>query len=200
MNLAKDKKNKKAQPVNGLYTIPNALTVGRGVLGPVIAYLITLEHQSILIVALGLMIVAEISDYLDGVVARKLNQESELGRVLDPICDSIYHLSVFMAFLHNAWLSAWMLFIIYTRDLSVPYIRSFARQIGEKISVRESGKIKTATHAFSQVGIMLVAINALEMSSVNQINAMLALGTVAVVASLYSLWDYVYFVWKVERR
>ena len=106
---------------NALATIPNMLSLVRGLLGPVVLTLILSEASWGLWTALALMIIAEATDYIDGEIARRYDQESEIGRLADPVCDSVYHLSVFLAFLAMGWMAAWMLFVIYARDLMVPY-------------------------------------------------------------------------------
>ena len=146
------------EPSNALVTIPNVLSIVRGCLGPVVMALITLNVTWALVTALVLMVLAEASDVVDGIIARRFKQESQLGRLIDPICDSIYHLSVFLAFLYNGWMPAWMLFIVYSRDLAIPYLRAFAKQAGHDIWVRNSGKVKTAAHAVAQIGVVLIAL------------------------------------------
>lgn len=172
-----------------VYTLPNALSVARGLLGPVVMWMITSETPSILVWALALMIVAELSDFVDGVIARRFKQQSELGRVIDPICDSIYHLSIFLAFLSMGWMPAWMLFIIYSRDLAVPYIRTMARQSGRELEIRDSGKLKTLIHAVAQIGVVLVALGA-PPATLAGADTMTVLLFVATAASVYSLVDY----------
>lgn len=176
---------------NALVTIPNLLSLVRALLGPVVLTLILAETSWGLWTALSLMILAEATDYFDGEVARRYNQESEIGRLADPVCDSVYHLSVFLAFLAMGWMAAWMLFIIYARDLMVPYLRAFARQSGHDLKVLTSGKVKTAVHAVVQLGIVAMALGLFG----PQVNIGGAAPTVlllaAIVASVYSLGDYV---------
>jgi CDP-diacylglycerol--glycerol-3-phosphate 3-phosphatidyltransferase len=136
------------------------------------------------------MIVAELSDFIDGIVARRFKQQTDLGRVIDPICDSIYHLSVFLAFLYVGWMPVWMLVLIYARDLTVPYIRTFARQAGVEINVRDSGKLKTAVHAVAQIGVVAVPLNLVADAFAPGIDTVTALLLAATAASLYSLVDY----------
>lgn len=175
---------------NALATVPNLLSLGRGLLGPVVLTLILSEAPWALWTALGLMLVAEATDYIDGEVARRFDQESEIGRVADPVCDSIYHLSVFLAFLAMGWMAAWMLFIIYARDLTVPYLRAFARQSGHDLKLLTSGKIKTAVHAVAQIGVVAIALGLLGPDVHIGGLAPTVLLIAAVSASVYSLADY----------
>jgi CDP-diacylglycerol--glycerol-3-phosphate 3-phosphatidyltransferase len=188
------------EPSNALYTIPNALSIARGLLGPIVMALITLDAYWALVVALLLMLLAEASDFMDGVIARRLHQESQIGRLIDPICDSIYHLSVFLAFLYNGWMPAWMLFIVYSRDLAIPYLRAFARQAGHDIWVRNSGKIKTAVHAAAQIGVVLIALGLVGKPSVLGMEVSRVLLFLAAAASLYSLIDYAQAVLRLLQK
>jgi CDP-diacylglycerol--glycerol-3-phosphate 3-phosphatidyltransferase len=188
------------KPSNALLTIPNALSIARGLSGPIIMALIAHRTPWSLLTALFLMIAAEFSDFMDGVIARRLNQESQIGRLIDPICDSIYHLSVFLAFLYNGWMPAWMLFVIYSRDLAVPYIRAFAKQGGHDIWVRSSGKVKTAVHAAAQLGVVAIALGFLGDWSSFGSEVTRGLLLAATLASLYSLLDYGWAVARLLRR
>jgi CDP-diacylglycerol--glycerol-3-phosphate 3-phosphatidyltransferase len=183
-----------------VYTIPNLLSITRGLLGPVVMWMITSESPGMLAWALMLMVLAELSDFVDGVVARRFKQQSELGRVIDPICDSIYHLSIFLAFLSRGWMPAWMLFIIYARDLTVPYIRTIARQAGHELEIRDSGKLKTLVHAVAQIGVVLVGLEVIASVVVAEINTMQVLMVAATAASLYSLADYTVAAARAPRR
>jgi CDP-diacylglycerol--glycerol-3-phosphate 3-phosphatidyltransferase len=188
------------QPSNALFTIPNILSILRGCLGPIVMVLITQNATWALITALALMMLAEASDFVDGVIARRFKQESQLGRLIDPICDSIYHLSVFLAFLYNGWMPAWMLFIVYSRDLAIPYLRAFAKQAGHDIWVRNSGKIKTAVHAAAQIGVVLIALGLIGKPSLLGVEVSRLLLVLAAAASLYSLVDYTQAVLKLLRK
>jgi CDP-diacylglycerol---glycerol-3-phosphate 3-phosphatidyltransferase len=200
MSISDGRELRQMEPSNALYTVPNVLSIVRGCLGPVVMVLITQNETWALVAALVLMVLAEASDFMDGVIARRLKQESQLGRVIDPICDSIYHLSVFLAFLYNGWMPAWMLFIVYSRDLAIPYLRAFAKQAGHDIWVRNSGKIKTAVHAVAQVGVVIIALGLIGKPSILGFDVSRVLLLSAAVASLYSLADYAQAVLRLLRN
>lgn len=171
-------------------TLPNALSILRLVLAPVVVWLLLSGSVSALGVALLLMVVAELTDFFDGFLARKLRQESELGRLIDPVCDVIYHVSVFLAFVKQGWMAPWMLVVIYARDLGVPYLRTLARQRGIDIGVRFSGKIKTAVHGVAQISVVLVALGVWPGHFIEGVDTVFAVLLLAVVASVLSLIDY----------
>ena len=112
--------------------------------------------QTALWVALGLMIVAEVSDGIDGYVARRYGQVSAVGKILDPMADSLYRVSVFTAFAANRWMPVWMFLIMVWRDVSVSYLRVVAEQKIGTMSARQSGKLKAVAQGFAQLLVVFV--------------------------------------------
>ena len=192
MALQNDKGHATADTL-GWFTIPNALSIVRLVLAPVVVWLILEGTPTALAIALVCMVLAEATDFFDGYIARSMQQETEIGRMIDPICDVIYHISVFLAFVKQGWMAPWILFVIYARDLAVPYIRSLARQRGLDIEIRFSGKVKTAVHGGAQlaiVGVMILASSNSTWLSVDAVTTIDAALAMALVASIVSLLDY----------
>ncbi len=173
-------------------TVPNALSLIRLALTPVVVWLILDASPTALTLCLVLMIAAELTDFLDGYLARVLKQETEIGRLIDPVFDVIYHVSVFLAFVKQGWMAPWMLFVIYARDLAVPYMRTIARQRGIDIAVRFSGKVKTAIHGSAQIMVVLVALGVLAQTLPGGLDTMFVVLVLAAVTSIISLFDYAY--------
>ncbi|ROS74509.1 CDP-alcohol phosphatidyltransferase family protein [Cellulomonas sp. PhB143] len=95
-------------------TVPNAISFARLLLVPVFAVLIVAEED---LWALVLLAVSGASDWLDGVLARRLNQTSRLGQVLDPAADRLY---IFVTLLGLAWreiVPVWLVLVIVVRDV-----------------------------------------------------------------------------------
>src|SRR3546814_14892166 len=90
------------------------------------------------------MAVAEVSDALDGILARRSGTVSDFGKVIDPMADSLYRALVFLAFLAVGWMSVWLVAIIFARDIVVAYVRTLSQQIGVTMSAPRSGQIKAA--------------------------------------------------------
>ncbi len=102
------------------------------------------------------MIVAELSDMLDGMVARALGQVSDLGKLLDPLSDSVYRVAVFLAFVATGLMPAWMMIVILVRDLVVANVRVVAAARGETMAARTSGKIKAIVQAAAQIATVVI--------------------------------------------
>ena len=169
-------------------------------MGPIALILLLEKTDTTLGVALVFMLIAEISDFFDGYIARRFGQDSDIGKLLDPVCDSIYRLSVFLAFLANGWLPAWMFFIIYARDLIVPYLRTFSRQVGHTLEVRWSGKAKAAAQGLSQIVTVIIVLGFYSpaiMSREATIDLVLGFATLV---SLISLIDYTWAVIGIRKN
>ena len=136
-----------------LWNAPNILSMIRAVIGPICIICITRYGDTGLIVALFLMVIAEITDYLDGKIARSFSQVTDIGKLIDPMSDSLYRISVFVAFFANGWMPIWMFMIILMRDLAVSYLRIMAEQSGLTLSARQSGKWKAVAQSMAQIGV-----------------------------------------------
>lgn len=139
--------------------LPNILSISRIFGGPLVIFLIGLGTSFGLWCALLVMAVAEVTDLLDGYLARKYDVTSRIGKIIDPLADSLYRAMVFLAFLDAGWMPLWMVAIVISRDILVSYIRIFAQQHGITMAARTSGKIKAIVQACAQMStIVLMAI------------------------------------------
>ncbi len=140
----------------GLWTLPNAITWYRVVAAVPIILLLVSGSNAALWAALALMIVAEVSDGIDGWVARRYGQVSAVGKILDPMADSLYRVSVFTAFAANRWMPVWMFLIMLWRDISVSYLRVVAEQKIGTLAARQSGKWKAVAQGIAQILVVAV--------------------------------------------
>jgi len=97
-------------------TISNIITISRLVLLPIIVYFILTGGRMI---AFVIMLISLLSDGLDGYLARKLHQESELGRFLDPLCDKIFLAVVLVTLLYVGAIPLWIVIIVVLRDFLI---------------------------------------------------------------------------------
>jgi CDP-diacylglycerol---glycerol-3-phosphate 3-phosphatidyltransferase len=104
---------------------------------------------------------SELSDVLDGILARKWNQVSDFGKLLDPYADSTFRLSVFFGYAshaHGKWIPLWMVMILLYRDLLVTVIRTFGIERRVFVHARASGKIKAIAQGSVAFVTLVVAI------------------------------------------
>ena len=96
-----------------MFTLPNLITIARVLLIPVIAFLLLDRDYAL---AAGVFVAAAIGDWLDGFLARRLNQTSQLGAVLDPIADKMTMMIVALLLAAQGALPAWLAVVIVLRD------------------------------------------------------------------------------------
>jgi CDP-diacylglycerol--glycerol-3-phosphate 3-phosphatidyltransferase len=152
-------------------SVPNLLTLFRLASAPVFLALFIgsgrngflsglLTPQAGLWACLAVAALSELSDVLDGYLARKLKQVSNFGKLLDPYADSVFRLSCYFALAshaHGRWIPLWMVMILFYRDLLVTVIRNFGIERREFVAARPSGKIKAIAQGSVVILILAVA-------------------------------------------
>lgn len=103
--------------------------------------------------SLIVFVVASLTDYVDGQIARKCNQVSDFGKFLDPLADKLLTIAVLTIYCEWGWLPAWALMIVLTREFAVTGLRLVAVGKGTVIAAAWSGKIKTAS---TMIGLSLL--------------------------------------------
>ncbi len=117
--------------------------------------------------ALGVFILASVSDYVDGYIARKYHQVTDFGKFLDPLADKLLVIAVMTVFCQWGMMPAWALMIVLAREFAVTGLRLVAVGKGTVIAAGWSGKIKTASTmiglcfmmAFPTVGWLGILVN-----------------------------------------
>jgi len=117
--------SKRPEPSNAQWTVPNALSVLRLLGVPLFLWLLLGPHADL--AALVVLAVAGFTDWLDGVLARMLNQTSKLGALLDPAADRLYILTTLIGLVVRDIIPWWLAAILVGRDLllllTVPGLR-----------------------------------------------------------------------------
>ena len=103
-------------------------------------------------ISLGLFVIASVTDFIDGQIARKCNQVSDFGKFLDPLADKLLTIAVMTVFCEWGRFPAWALMIVLTREFAVTGLRLVAAPKGKVIAAAWSGKVKTAS---TMVGLIL---------------------------------------------
>ena len=134
--------------------LPNKLTVLRLIMVPVffIAYSIgALGGPSVQVLSTVLMLIcyatAELSDLLDGKIARKYKLVTDLGKVMDPFADTLSHLTFFVCFMDRGLMPAWCFIIIMWREFSILFTRMLMMKVGKAMPANIWGKSKTCLYA-----------------------------------------------------
>lgn len=137
--------------------LPNKLTVIRMFLAPIYLLLMLLEFPYHYIVALAVFSVAAITDSIDGRLARKNNQITVFGKLLDPLADKMLTTAALLAFMREGWCSIWIVMIVLTREFAVTSVRLVASAQGVVIPANYWGKAKTVSQMVFTIVIMLLA-------------------------------------------
>lgn len=103
--------------------------------------------------SLAVFIIASITDYVDGYIARKYNQVSDFGKFLDPLADKLLVIAAMVMFCQWERFPAWALMIVLTREFAVTGLRLVAVGKNKVIAAGWSGKVKTAC---TMVGLCLM--------------------------------------------
>lgn len=138
--------------------LPNKISISRIMAIPffIIALVIALEFDSMRVryIAAIIFVLISLTDILDGYIARRTNQITEKGKILDPIADKLLMVSA-MIFLANRGIPAWIIFILVCRELLIVGFRSLMP--GKKIlPISRLGKAKTL---FLTIGIVMILLN-----------------------------------------
>ena len=175
-------------------TIPNLLTWLRILLIPLfmaILYVPTewLSEQAANTTAMAIFVGAAVTDWLDGYLARKLNQQSAFGAFLDPVADKLMVAAALIVLVEFDRLNATVAFIIIGREITISALREWMAKVGESKSVAVSlfGKLKT-------VAQMIAIPFLLYYNQLGPLDCRL-LGTWLIyVAAALTLWSMVYYL------
>jgi CDP-diacylglycerol--glycerol-3-phosphate 3-phosphatidyltransferase len=133
--------------------VPNSLTVGRIIIVFIFLILANISENAyisannihvIRIVAYILAIIAGITDILDGYIARRYNQITDFGALMDPLADKVFVTAAMLMMVEFNYMPAWIAVVVITREFLVTGLRMLAIQKGHVISADRWGKLKTA--------------------------------------------------------
>jgi CDP-diacylglycerol--glycerol-3-phosphate 3-phosphatidyltransferase len=134
--------------------LPNWLTLSRLLAIPVLMVLILTSFRYHDQIAAVVFVIASLTDTLDGNLARARGQVTELGKFLDPLADKLFILSVLIVLVQVRQLAAWVVVVIFGRELLITVLRSLSASQGHVIAATPWGKTKTV----SQVVAVLLLI------------------------------------------
>lgn len=135
--------------------VPNRLTVSRFVLTAIFLVVVFSEvayGESISLLIFG---VASLTDYFDGMIARRDNLITDFGKLMDPLADKILTCSAFIAFVGLGKVSAWMVVIIVARELAITGLRLLAASKNVVLAAERYGKHKTVTQIAAIIAILI---------------------------------------------
>jgi CDP-diacylglycerol--glycerol-3-phosphate 3-phosphatidyltransferase len=143
-----------------VWTLPNILSLFRIGIIPILVYLLTFPDRLSAILAALLFLIASITDYFDGYLARRNRSVSDLGKILDPLADKLMVASalIMLAAMDRPGqpsVPAWLVVLIIARESAVTVLRGIALAEGIVIQAETLGKYKFILQAFAVVGLLV---------------------------------------------
>jgi len=137
---------------------PNKLTMLRIFMIPVFMVLLLLPQIPYhLILTLAVFILASLTDLIDGKLARKYNQITDFGKLMDPLADKLLITSALICFVQLGLADVWVVVIIIAREFLVTSIRLIAAGSGKVIAASFWGKVKTNSQVVAVVAVIIFA-------------------------------------------
>lgn len=124
-------------------TLANKLSVFRMLLSPVFFALLVSEHWLYNQLSLAVFLVAAVTDWYDGEIARRSGTVTVIGKFLDPLADKFLTSAAFLAFAFLHYVPWWMVGVIVVRDLLITVLRSMAQSRGMHIATSKAAQTKT---------------------------------------------------------
>lgn len=170
--------------------LPNALTLLRIFLVPLLVVVLLTRIEGHVWFGAAIFLLAVLTDYLDGFFARRRNEVTKLGIVLDPLADKLLTAAAFLSLVEMGLVPAWAVMIVIARELAVTGLRNVAAGRGVLIRASSLGKAKMVAQV---VAILLLLVS--QRMPWLRTPGLVALGIVLVLA-IYSGADYFRRFWR----
>lgn len=138
-----------------MLNLANKISLVRILLVPLVVALLYFPGPVTCVLAALVFIVAALTDWLDGYIARKSNMVTSMGKFLDPLADKLLICSVLIMFVMQDWAPAWVVIVIVCRELMITGLRTLAMDEGIVLAADRFGKAKTVLQIVAIVPITL---------------------------------------------
>jgi CDP-diacylglycerol---glycerol-3-phosphate 3-phosphatidyltransferase len=137
-------------------------TGSRLFLAPLFAYFFIagFRQQSpiLLWIAVGCVVLLELSDMFDGMIARARKEVTDFGKLFDPVADSVSRQTVFLSFLVAGIIPLWMCLVFLYRDAFIQLLRMICASTGIVLAARKSGKFKAVIQAIATFAVLTAVL------------------------------------------
>ena len=176
--------------------LPNALAFFRILLAPLMFFMLVnapeifaqIHISWINYFAALIFVIASVTDFFDGYIARSWDQKTKLGAILDPLADKMLILAAFLGLMMLGRASAWAVYLILIREFFITGFRVVMASDGVEVAASMAGKVKTVSQMFA-VGFLLMSWPGGEL-----------LLWIAVVLTLYSGFEYIFAYVKAMKK
>ncbi len=138
--------------------LSNKLTLSRIMMTFLIMFLLFVHGLTAKVFALIIFLLACLTDFLDGWIARLRNEISDFGKIMDPVADKVLTLGIFLSFVELQLIPSWMVIIIIIREFLITGLRLFAIKKGKVLAAESSGKHKTVSQMVTIFFILLFVV------------------------------------------
>lgn len=167
--------------------LPNVLTLSRLAAIPPLMVLLMVRFPGHDQLAAALFIVFSLTDTLDGEIARRRGTVSDFGKFLDPLADKLFVLSVLIVLVQEGLVAAWVVVVIFSRELIITILRSVAANQGRVIAAAPLGKTKTVMQ-MSAVALLILQ---------RPYPILVPLADLAVgIAIVFTIWSGLDYLWR----
>jgi len=183
--------------------LPNHLTVLRIILSPIFAALFLSENVFFKQLSLLVYVIAALTDWYDGWIARKFGRVTPWGRFMDPLADKILTSSAFISFASLGLVETWMVVTIVIRDILITLLRSYAELTNKPVKAPKAAKAKTFIQMSFIYYLLFAYVTDLTFKGVNFKLSLLnptLIYWVMLFVTLLTLWTgvaYLYDNWKI---
>ena len=177
-----------------MFNLPNVLTCLRILLVPILVAVLLTKFEGKELVGLGVFLIAALTDFLDGFIARRWGLVTPLGKLLDPAADKILTSAVFISLVELGRAPAWIVVVIVAREFAISTLRSVAATDNVVIAAAWSGKLKTVTQLVA-IALLIIQQQLGELAYLGQVALIVAL-----ILTIYSGVDYSLRYAKVVRK
>lgn len=125
--------------------LANKLTILRIFMIPVFLIVLLQNTETMFMIAGVIFIVASLTDFLDGYIARSRNMITKFGKFMDPLADKLLTMAAFVAFVELQLIPAWVVILIIARELTISVFRAIAAADGLVLAAGKLGKYKTVS-------------------------------------------------------
>ncbi|MFH1691276.1 MAG: CDP-diacylglycerol--glycerol-3-phosphate 3-phosphatidyltransferase [Candidatus Omnitrophota bacterium] len=173
--------------------LSNKLTISRIGMAFLLMWFLFIPSLMAKMAALVLFLLACLTDFLDGWIARKRGEISDFGKIMDPVADKILVLGIFLSFVELQLIPAWMVIVVIIREVVITGMRFFAIRRGVVLAAESAGKHKTV---FQMVTIFFILVFFImcEFSGFNA-NYRFAILSLMFITVILTLYSGISFVW-----
>jgi CDP-diacylglycerol--glycerol-3-phosphate 3-phosphatidyltransferase len=174
-----------------VWNLPNSLTLARIMMVPLLVVVLLTRFSGSEFWGLGIFLLAVLTDLFDGMIARRTQKVTEVGKLLDPIADKLLLSAAFISLVELGLAPAWMVVVFIGRDFAVSGLRQVAQLRGVVIAATWWGKVKTTAQI---IAISMLIVN-------YQLGVLAPLAKIALWAALVltvaSLCSYFFRFWRI---